>query len=286
MQVKRLARGPRPHGRFPKWDLWDEMPRDDLPPPPSYTCRRCARPPVIDGRLHDEAWQEAEWSPAFADIDTGTPASLDTRIALLWDDTCLYVGARLEDHDIRASMSGFHEHVYLQDEDFEVFVEGRDGYYEMGLNAIDSTYEIRWSDVDAVIKKKDWRRLEELLKTPNSLLYIFEGGAPRSRQGDLDWTLEGLQSAVLVDGSLNRPEVRDKGWTVELAFPWQGLEPVMGAKAVPPEEGQTLRMNAYRAHHHRDRPDGSYYWEAWTWSRQGCNLIHHPDRWVNVVFRE
>ena len=182
-------------------------------------------------------------------------------------------------------MTGFHEPVYLKDEDLEVFIEGQDGYYELGVNPINTIYEIRWTNVDAVIQDQDWRRLEELFKTPNSLFYMFERGRPRSRQGDLDWTLQGLKHAVIVDGTLNCPEIRDNGWTVEFAFPWQGLKPIMGSKSMPPKDGDVLRINSYRAHHHRDRPDGAYFWEAWTWGRQGCNLIHHPERWVKVVLR-
>lgn len=286
MEVRRIARGPKPHGKFPKWDLWDEIPRDNLPPIPTYHCRKTDQQFLIDGKLSEAAWESVEWSGPFCDIDTGAQAPLDTHIALLWDDSYLYVGAKIEDHDIRASMAGFHEHVYLQDEDFEIFVEGQDGYYEMGVNPINSIYEIRWTCVDAVLQKQDWQRLEELFKAPNSLFYIWQRGAPRSRHGDLDWTLEGLHHAVFVDGTLNRPEIKDAGWTVELAIPWCGLAPIMGDIPCPPKNGDILRINSYRAHHHRDVPAGTFLREAWTWSLQGCKLIHRPERWMRVVFCE
>jgi len=286
MEVKRIARGAKPHGRFPKWDLWDEIPRENLPPISIYNCRKTDQQFKIDGRLSEAAWESAEWSGPFCDIDTGARAQLDTQIALLWDDSYLYVGAKIEDHDIRASMIGFHEHVYLQDEDFEIFVEGQDGYYEMGINPINSIYEIRWTCVDAVLQNNDRQRLEELFKTPNSLFHIWQRGEPRSRHGDLDWTLAGLQHAVSIEGTINCPEIRDTGWTVELAIPWHGLAPIMGDMPRPPRDGDVLRINSYRAHHHRDVPEGTFFWEAWTWSLQGCKLIHRPERWMKVVFCE
>jgi hypothetical protein len=284
MEVQRIARGEKPHGKFSKWDLWDEIPRDNLPPVATYTCRKIGQIMTIDGRLDEEAWLNAEWSGPYCDINTGAQPQLETQIALLWDDNFLYVGVKIEDHDIRASMTGFHDPVYLQDEDLEIFIEGENSYYEMGVNPINTIYEIRWINVDTVLQNKDWPRLEELFKTPNSLFYIFEKGKPRSRHGDLDWTLEGLKHAVFIDGSINCPEIRDNGWTVEFAIPWNGLQPIMGKKDTPPRDGDTLRINSYRAHHHRNRRDQKQFWEAWTWSQQGCNLIHRPERWIRVEF--
>ena len=44
------------------------------------------------------------------------------------------------------------------------------------------------------------------------------------RWGFLDWDFPGLRHAVHVDGSLNKRDDTDRGWTAELAFPWQGLQ--------------------------------------------------------------
>src|SRR5687768_13494794 len=60
---------------------------------------RTARPPVIDGRLIDEAWTQAEPASTFTqrDPDEGAPATERTEVRFLYDDEALYVAARLFD---------------------------------------------------------------------------------------------------------------------------------------------------------------------------------------------
>src|SRR4051794_13128007 len=60
---------------------------------------RAVRPPVIDGKLNDEAWAAASPVSGFTqrDPDEGKPATEDTEIRILYDDTALYIGARLLD---------------------------------------------------------------------------------------------------------------------------------------------------------------------------------------------
>src|SRR5262245_23537272 len=38
-------------------------------PPRGYVCYRAPKPPVIDGKLDDEAWKAAPWSEWFVDIE-------------------------------------------------------------------------------------------------------------------------------------------------------------------------------------------------------------------------
>jgi len=71
-------------------------------PPPStrqFRVTRAPRPPVIDGRLTDEVWAAAEVLSDFTQVDPdeGQPATERTEIRILYDDTALYVGARLFD---------------------------------------------------------------------------------------------------------------------------------------------------------------------------------------------
>lgn len=90
----------------------------------------------------------------------------------------------------------------------------------------------------------------------------------------------GCQHAVFLNGSINRPEVKDKGWTVELALPWAGLEEIAGGRTVSPKAGDVFRMTAYRCHHDRINRTA----KGWTWSVMGNDNIHIPERWNNVVF--
>jgi hypothetical protein len=75
-------------------------------PPPAATTRefrasRTMRPPVIDGRLNDEAWSQAEVLSEFTqqDPDEGQPATERTEVRILYDDTAIYVAAHLFDRE-------------------------------------------------------------------------------------------------------------------------------------------------------------------------------------------
>jgi hypothetical protein len=279
-----VAVGPVPTSRHHRWGKWVQAPLAGLPPVEEYRCCRTRERMTIDGRLDEAAWQSARWSGPFAGIATGAKADLDTRIALLWDDRCLYAAYRVEDPDIRGTMTGFHDHVYINDEDVEIFVQGDGYYYELGVNPINTVYEIRWTWVQPLVEHRDYAELDRLLRTPNFLYFLARDGEPIGRHGDLDWELPGLEHAVHIDGTLNRPEVRDRGWTVEFALPWAGLAPLMGGRSLPPKPGDELRMTAYRAHHTRRELRRENSSTGWTWSIMGNDNIHIPERWNRVVF--
>src|SRR2546430_14675786 len=74
--------------------------------PKSYDCKRAVKPPVIDGKLDDSAWKSAAWSTDFVDIE-GNAKPLPrfrTRMKMLWDETYLYIGAELEEPDMKAKL--------------------------------------------------------------------------------------------------------------------------------------------------------------------------------------
>ena len=65
----------------------------------SATPARAARPPVVDGRLDDEAWSAAAPIAGFVqrEPEEGSPVSERTEVRLLVDEEALYVGAWLFD---------------------------------------------------------------------------------------------------------------------------------------------------------------------------------------------
>jgi hypothetical protein len=215
-------------------------------------------------------------------MDDGGPATLETRVALLWDDQCLYVGYRVEDPDVRATMTAFNDHVYLKDEDVEFFFEGQGYYYEIGLNALNTSYQIRWTWIERLVREQRYAELEELFKSPDYLYYLAREGEPIGRHADLNYRLPGCRHAVFVDGSINCPEVKDRGWSVEIALPWAGLREIAGGRELPPRAGDAFRMTAYRCHHDRERRTA----KGWTWSIMGNDNIHIPERWNEVVFSD
>ena len=109
---------------------------------------------------------------------------------------------------------------------------------------------------------------------------------------DIFWKIEGLQSAVEVQGTLNEPGDRDRGWTVELAIPWMALA------AGAPSDGEQWRVNFSRVEWDVEVVDGAYRKVSapalpgehpehnWVWSPQGAVNMHMPEMWGVVEFRD
>jgi hypothetical protein len=241
-----------------------------VPRPRVYICYRTPEPITVDGRLDDRAWTEAEWSEPFVDIvgeDRPAPP-LRTRFKMLWDDEYLYVAAELEEPHVWATLTK-RDAVIHQDDDFEVFIDpGGDGlnYYELEINALGTVWDL-------------------LLVRP------YRDGGPALHE----WDIAGLRSAVSVQGTLNDPSDLDRGWTVELAFPWAALaEYAPGDR--PPHPGQAWRVNFSRVDWHMEVTDAGYRKrtdpvtgkplpeENWVWSPQGAVDMHRPEMWGNVRF--
>ena len=68
---------------------------------PVIQAARATAPIVIDGRLDDEAWLRATPATAFVqrDPEEGKPVSEETELRVVYDDSALYVGARLRDRE-------------------------------------------------------------------------------------------------------------------------------------------------------------------------------------------
>ena len=120
-----------------------------------------------------------------------------TRMKMLWDDQYLYIAAELEEPHLWATLTE-HDSVIFQDNDFEVFLDpdgDNQNYCELELNALNTTWDL-------------------LLTKP-----YRDGGRAINA-----WEILGLKTAVHLDGTLNDPRDKDRGWTVEIAWPWKGLK--------------------------------------------------------------
>jgi hypothetical protein len=245
-------------------------PEPPIPPPPEYippkgyVCYRAPTPLRIDGRLDDAAWEAAPWSDDFVDIEDGQRPKprYRTRVKMLWDERCLYIGAMLEEPHVWATLRE-HDSVIFRDNDFEVFVDP-DGdshlYAELEINALNTTWDL-------------------LLPKP----YKDNGQAVNA------WEITGLRTAVHVDGTLNDPSDTDRGWSVEIAWPWKGLAELTKCP-VPPRDGDQWRINFSRVEWQTVARDGKYQKvdgkreDNWVWSPQGVVDMHRPERWGYLQF--
>jgi len=238
--------------------------------PRRYMVYRTTSPIKVDGTLDEASWAGAPSSEPFVDIEGGSRPQprFRTRARMLWDDENLYVAAEMEEPDVWSTLTD-RDSVIFHDNDFEIFIDP-DGdthaYYELEVNALGTPWDL-------------------LLIKP-----YRDGGPPVH-----GWDIAGLQVAVRVRGTLNRPGDRDEGWTVEIAMPWKIL-----AEAAPhrklPGPGDHWRVNFSRVEWQVDSANGRYTKrlkpggrdplpeDNWVWSAQGAIDMHMPERWGYAQF--
>lgn len=164
----------------------------DPPVTREAVCRRADKPPVIDGKLDDPVWAKAtviEHFPSYwAKQDNGNT----TRARLLWDDDALYFAATMTDSELRAFGTKHNDTLWLGDV-FEIFLKphpDRPEYYEFEFNPHSAILELPFP--------KRGFDFNTLAAKPSL----------------------GTQAVAVVDGTLNKPGDKDKGWSVEGRIPW------------------------------------------------------------------
>ena len=106
-----------------------------------------------------------------------------------------------------------------------------------------------------------------------------------------EWEIPGLKTAVHINGTLNDPSDKDKGWSVEIAFPWKALGVHAGCPA-PPRSGDQWRVNFSRVEWLTEIVDGGYRKvkgkpeDNWVWSPQHAIDMHRPEYWGYVQFSD
>ena len=108
---------------------------------PHYTAYRLKEPVRVDGVLNERSWGSAPRSSRFVDLISGQPTLHDTRAALLWDDSRLYVGYWVEEPNVAATLTERDSPIY-KNNDVELFIAGKDSYYEFEINAFNTIYEV------------------------------------------------------------------------------------------------------------------------------------------------
>ena len=252
----------RDKGEFP-------VPRIDFSPE-RHICYRAEEPLRIDGRPDERPWIKAPWTADFVDIEgeLKPPPRFRTRLKMLWDDSYFYVFAEMEEPNVWAKLTE-RDSIIFHDNDFEVFIDP-DGdthrYYELEVNAFGTVWDL-------------------FLDRP----YRDDGRAV------FFWDIRGLKTGIFVYGTLNRPEDADKGWSVEIAIPWEVLRECAPAGRAP-LPGEQWRVNFSRVEWRTEVRDGKIEKIAdpetgevlpednWVWSPQGLINMHYPEMWGYVQF--
>ncbi len=175
-------------------------------------CRWAHTPPAIDGSASDGAWRHAQVLDNFRLPWLGAqahPARAATRARLLWDREFLYFFAEMDDADLFADVTD-HDGQTWDNDVFELFfkpAEDKTGYYEFQVNAANTRFDmfVPRRDNDSFVKR-----------------YHKDG-------------VFHLESKVVLRGTLNRRDDRDRGWSVEGRIPWRDFLRT-GGRPAPDEQ--------------------------------------------------
>jgi len=163
--------------------------------PRLFRCHRAVGPIVIDGKVDEPAWGNAEVVDDFRIPVTGARPKFPTKAMLLWDSENLYLAAFMVDNDITATRKE-HDSQLWEDDVVELFLkprEDRNPYFEFEINPLGATLDLLFGRRGAGSFDR-WRAWES-----------------------------GMKAAVAIRGTLNDWTDKDAGWCVEVAIPLKAL---------------------------------------------------------------
>ncbi len=225
-----------------------------------YLARLTTKAPKLDGKLDDPAWMEAPSTGPFVNTLTGAPVGQRTEAKILWDKKFLYVGFDNEDNDVWSDLTKRDDKLWTEEAD-EIMIDA-DGN---GRTYVELQVAPNGNVFDTYLPER--RRYEDSI---NPKLKPFS------------WNSK-LTAKVHVDGTLNKRDDQDKGWTAELAIPLEDVKGMDDKSAVklPPSPGDVWRINMYRM----DQPKGKPQ-QAAGWSPPMVGDFHALDRFGELVFAD
>ena len=239
-----------------------------LPLPKLYGVQKTTVDMTMDGLLNEEAWENAEWTDLFMDIQGPdmTKPYYDTKVKMLWDKDYFYIYAEMEEEHVWGDIEE-RDAVIFYNNDFEVFIKPneRQPYYaEFEVNALGTLWDL--------FLARPYRRNGPVLD---------------------EWDIPGTKIGIDIKGSLNNPQDLDQGWSVEMAVP---IAPINGIdRGHSFGEGSMWRVNFSRVQWEYQLNNGKYEKKTdvdgrrlpennWVWSPQMAIDMHRPEHWGYVYF--
>jgi hypothetical protein len=223
-----------------------------------YVARRIDKAPKLDGKLDDAVWKDIPSTGAFVNTMTGAPTEQKTEAKLAWDSKFLYVAFDNQDSDVWSNLTKRDDKLWTQEAD-ELMIDA-DGN---GKTYVELQVAPNGNVFDTYLP--EYRKYEDTIDP---------------KRKPYSWNSK-MQAKVFVDGTLNKREDKDKGWTVELAIPLEdvkGLDKDSKVKT-PPTVGDVWRFNMYRM----DMPQGKPQ-QAMGWSPPLVGDFHALDKFGELVF--
>jgi hypothetical protein len=180
----------------------------------------------LDGKLDEAAWQSAPSTGPLVDVRTGEPNQsfpVNGDVKVLWNDEGIYVGFSIADTDMIGGFKKGDKDPHLWTKDTVEMMVDPDGdgdnkdYYEIQINPQNLVFDSQFDD------------------------YNQPKTEPNGPYGHQEWS-SNLKSAVALDGTVDKSDDEDRGYTVEALIPWKSFSK---AQKLPPEIGSSWRVNFY-----------------------------------------
>jgi hypothetical protein len=259
-----------------------------------YRAQKISTPITIDGNINKEPWLKAPWSNRFVDMVTGEPGMYNTQSAILWNDTHLYIAFKAEEPFLEARLTERDSIIFLEN-DLELLIDGGDCYYELEVNAVNTVYEVFFIWKDSYTKSS--RFAIPAFDVHSDQAYTFGGDYDRSgasfwkgtnprgiRWAFTNFDMQGLQTAVQIDGTLNDNSDIDKGWSLELSIPWASLSILANGRSIPPANGDIWKMFLGRFQKLMVAGKEVIPHPAMAMSSHGVYDTHLPEKWSGIEF--
>ncbi len=234
--------------------------------PKTYIAYHTTESIIIDGVPSEEAWKKVKSTDLFIDIEGNKIPKYNTSVKILWDDTHVYFFAEMEEPHVWGNLKQ-KDTIIFHNNDFEIFIDPDNdthNYYEFEVNPLNTLWDL-------------------FITKP------YREGTPVLN----DWDANGFTSSVKVHGTLNNPNDTDKGWSIEIAIPFDVFKTSYFHENVPKDK--FWRVNFSRVHWDFQLQNNKYYRKKndkgkieheynWVWSPIGVINMHRPEDWGYVYF--
>ncbi|MCP4520547.1 MAG: T9SS type A sorting domain-containing protein [Cytophagales bacterium] len=190
---------------------------------------------TIDGNLSE--WEAIEATSAFILHDTGKDSKQQTTAKVTWDSENIYFAFDVKDQNIVGSDQERDSPLFGSDDLIEVFIDpDGDGqnYLEFGVNAYGNIYDY------------------VLICVSSSC------GGWKDNQG---FTVQDIETATTIDGTVGNSSDIDTGFTVEVKVPFSSLTSITNGNFSTPDEGDSWRVNLFRVDY---TPNAAIEYQSWT----------------------
>ncbi len=236
--------------------------------PRHYVCYQTDDSVFIDGKLDEKAWQQAEWTDVFTDIEGALKPkpTQETKVKMLWNKNFLFVAAEVSEEHIWAYLE-HQDDIVFRDNDFEIFIDPDNdakNYFEFETNAKGTVFDLF---------------LPHPYRHSSFALHNFD--------------FKGLRHAISIEGTINNGNDKDKKWIVEVAIPFTSLS--FGLDEGKPNVDKPWRINFSRVEWDTKWENGKYVKlkdkdgkplpeHNWVWSPVGAISMHMPERYGYLKF--